>query len=122
MSDAGWYLLAYDIANPKRLKKTHRLLKKEGLAVQKSVFFVQGREQDVNDLLDRLAVVLDPQDDDLRAYPITHPRDVWTTGGPLVSLPLIQPGQEGYRGKPEKRAKTRFKSWLKQLLGWKTTS
>ncbi len=121
MRDAGWYLVAYDIANPRRLQKIHRLLKKEGLAVQKSLFFVQGHVQDVTALLDRLAVVLDSKKDDLRAYPITHPKEVWTTGGPLVSLPLIQPGQEGYRGKSETQGKTKFKTWLKQRIGWKTT-
>ena len=34
------YLLAYDIANPKRLVKVHRQVSKRGLALQYSVFLL----------------------------------------------------------------------------------
>ena len=76
MERKGWYLVAYDIADPRRLAKIHRLLKKEGLAVQKSVFFAQGTESRINRLLDSIASMMTLREDDLRAYPITHPRDV----------------------------------------------
>ena len=76
MARPGWYMVAYDIASPKRLGKTHRLLKKRGLAVQRSVFLVNGDEKSLNRLLDQLADIMNPRQDDIRAYPIT--------GGPGV--------------------------------------
>ena len=33
-NQAGLYLIAYDIADPKRLSRVHRALKREGLPVQ----------------------------------------------------------------------------------------
>ncbi|HFQ90150.1 MAG TPA: CRISPR-associated endonuclease Cas2, partial [Desulfobulbus sp.] len=33
-----WYLLAYDIRNPRRLQRTHAFVKKLGIPLQKSVF------------------------------------------------------------------------------------
>ena len=42
MGESGWYWVGYDIANPKRLKKVHRLMQKKGMVVQKSLFFVRG--------------------------------------------------------------------------------
>jgi len=41
MSAERWYLVAYDIADNKRLARLHRLMKKEGLAAQRSIFFVR---------------------------------------------------------------------------------
>ena len=39
-NQANLYLIAYDIADPKRLVKVHRTLKRQGLPVQYSVFTV----------------------------------------------------------------------------------
>ena len=114
MARPGWYMVAYDIANPKRLGKIHRLLKKRGLAVQKSVFLVNGDEKSMNRLLDQLAGIMNLKQDDIRAYPITHPKEVWTTGGPLETFPLIisretpksKPGQSPASKKYKKGGKT----------------
>ncbi len=117
MARPGWYMMAYDITDPKRLAKVYRILKKEGILVQKSVFFVKGTEQRIEKLLDRLATVIRAREDDIRAYPVTHPRDVWTTGGPLSSFPLVQPGG-GKTGSRAKKTPQGKKSWKQKVAAW----
>lgn len=91
----GWYLVTYDITDNKRLIKVHRFLKKEGLAAQKSVFFVFGTENRIEDILDEITAIISPSKDDLRAYPITCPDDVWTSRtNPIGDFPMIYYGHE----------------------------
>ena len=117
MERKGWYLVAYDIANPKRLQKIHYLIKKEGLAVQKSLFFVQGTEARLNKLLDQIASIMVLREDDLRAYPITHPKEVWTTGpNPLSEFPLVQFDTTKKKTARQNRKKKKQSIWMR-LLG-----
>ncbi len=40
--------------------------------------------------MDNIAAVMNAREDDLRAYPITRPGEVWTNGpNPLADFPLI---------------------------------
>ncbi len=112
MARTGWYMVCYDIADPKRLGKIHRLLKKKGLAVQKSVFFIQRPEKEMIRLLEELGRIIRKKEDDIRAYPVESPQAVWTTGGILEAFPLVMPGQEA----PKKKAK-KGKSLWQRLLG-----
>ena len=117
MKRKGWYLVAYDIANPRRLAKIHRKLKSEGLAVQKSLFLVQGTEFRINQLLDRIASIMALREDDLRAYPIMHPSKIWTNGpNPLADFPVVLFGtkEEDFKSKTRNNPK---KSLWKRLLG-----
>jgi CRISPR-associated protein Cas2 len=116
---SGWYLLAYDISNPKRLGRVYRLLKKEGLNVQGSVFFVQGSEEEIEGLLSRLEVLIVPRKDDIRAYPITKPGDVWSCGTGRSSKALILPGkkQKG-RKKSANRPQASGKNWKEKVIAW----
>ncbi len=86
-------MVCYDIAHPLRLGRVHRMLKRKGISVQKSVFFTQHNEQEMNHLLDELTQVIKKKEDDIRAYPVERPDKVWTTGGILDSYPLVMPGQ-----------------------------
>jgi CRISPR-associated protein Cas2 len=121
MKRPGWYIVAYDIADPKRLQQVYRILKKEGMAVQQSVFFVYGDQPAVDRILDRLSSVIKSDRDDIRAYPVTHPGEVWTTGGPIAQFPLVQPGgNAGVRGGKdgtEKEKGGKGRSWWKKLFG-----
>lgn len=105
-------MVAYDIADASRLVKIFRLLKKEGLAIQKSLFFVHGNEDHVNKLLDRIASLMKSREDDLRAYPITHPKEVWTNGpNPLADFPVVYFGEaiKKHKKKDLKRKKRKHK-------------
>lgn len=73
MATSDWYLIAYDIADPRRLQRLQRAVRREAMAVQRSVYLVAGSVSQVEGLLDRLATCIDPWEDDLRAYPVDRP-------------------------------------------------
>jgi len=120
MNRFTWYMMAYDIADPKRLAKVHRQIKKEGIAAQKSVFFIRGTENDVEQLMDRVGKIMKLNEDDLRAYPITRPTDVWTNGpNPLEEIPTVYFGSEKRISMPtRKKPKVKGKNsrWLKKMF------
>jgi CRISPR-associated protein Cas2 len=64
------YLISYDIADPKRLSRVHRRLKKSGLPLQYSVFTALLRKRQLLELLDALERLIDSCEDDLRCYPL----------------------------------------------------
>lgn len=65
---AGLYLISYDIADPKRLARTHRILKREGLPLQYSVFSAVLKKRRLSGLLKAIDGVIDPREDDVRCY------------------------------------------------------
>jgi len=67
-SQRGIYLIAYDIANPKRLGRVHRCLKKQGIAVQYSVFTLEMRRMPLEKLMASLKAIIHPREDDIRCY------------------------------------------------------
>ncbi|MGD0960334.1 MAG: CRISPR-associated endonuclease Cas2 [Methylomonas sp.] len=76
----GLYLISYDIANPRRLSRVHRVLKKAGLPMQYSVFTVVIKRKPLLRLLDRLEVLIDRRADDIRCYRLPEKRDVSALG------------------------------------------
>ena len=75
-----WYLLCYDICKPSRLKKVHRIVKKQGIALQYSVFAIAVTHNELRRLMQSLDNVIDPKADDIRFYPISHPSRMWIFG------------------------------------------
>ena len=70
------WLIAYDIKNPRRLRKIHRLLKNWGIPLQKSLFMVKGT-QNIIELREQLKIAMDQNEDDIRLYPIYQDSLVW---------------------------------------------
>ena len=68
MNQKKQYLVAYDICEPKRLQRVHRMLKKKGLPVQYSVFSVVLSAVQVERLMDLIDAIIDEREDDLRCY------------------------------------------------------
>jgi CRISPR-associated protein Cas2 len=69
------WLLAYDIANPKRLARVHRTVKGYGMPLQYSVFLVVGNNRTVDELLAALDGIINPKEDDIRVYPLPRQFD-----------------------------------------------
>lgn len=85
------YLLAYDIADPKRLVRVHRTVRGSGMALQYSVFLVVATVRDLDELLATLDTIIKPALDDIRVYPLPMQFDAeqygrqWLPGG--IDLP-----------------------------------
>jgi CRISPR-associated protein Cas2 len=79
-SQAVLYLIAYDIANPKRLSRVHRTLKKQGLPVQYSVFTVVIKRKALFRLMDSISQLIHPAEDDIRCYRLPEHSDIKTLG------------------------------------------
>lgn len=83
----GWYLLAYDIRDPDRLRRAQRHTANGALFLQRSVYLFQGSGRTLRTLLGQVTDVLDPQQDDLRVYALSGPADLWILSGPTPPLP-----------------------------------
>lgn len=72
------YLLAYDIADPRRLARIARTVSREALRIQYSVYVTELAPAQLRDLVARLHEAIDPKADDLRIYPLpSRPDAVW---------------------------------------------
>jgi len=64
------YIVCYDIADPRRLGRIHRYMKKQALPLQYSVFLFRGSHEKLQRCLGDLQQLMDPRHDDIRAYPL----------------------------------------------------
>jgi CRISPR-associated protein Cas2 len=79
-SQSGLYLIAYDIADPRRLSRVHRALKKQGLPVQYSVFTVVMKRKALLRLLAYLEQLIESAEDDVRCYRLPERSDISALG------------------------------------------
>lgn len=85
------YLLTYDIADPRRLSRLFRYLKKQGLPVQYSVFVVEASPVQIGSMMVHIAKMIHPDADDVRAYRL--PENGWQiTLGASILPENILPG------------------------------
>ena len=64
------FIVCYDICDPRRLGRLHRFLKKYMVPLQQSVFLFTGDDRQLDHLLAKAETYIDPNIDDLRAYPL----------------------------------------------------
>lgn len=73
-ANANW-LVTYDIADPRRLARLFKFLKKQGIPVQYSVFLVEASAAKMGNLIVQMAKLVDEEADDVRAYRL--PERTW---------------------------------------------
>jgi len=93
---SNWYLVAYDIRHPRRLRRVHRRLKQDALWVQKSVFFFEGHESALRTLLDDVAALMKAREDDLRAWPVDRIGAAWMYGTGADESAVVVPRKEAW--------------------------
>ncbi len=91
------WLVAYDIREPRRLRRVHRCLRKLGLPAQYSAFTVEADDVGIADHLARLEQLIDARVDDLRAYHLPASCPVWRLGRQGWPEGLILAPQEAAR-------------------------
>ena len=64
------YIIAYDISDPRRLQRVHRILKRQAFAIGYSVFMYEGTQAVMHACLDEIRKVIDKKQDDVRCYPL----------------------------------------------------
>lgn len=74
------WLIAYDVANPRRLQRVHRLLKQYAMDVQYSVFAGQLSERQLAVVMYYLEREINATADDVRIYPVPYPALALTLG------------------------------------------
>jgi CRISPR-associated protein Cas2 len=62
-------LVAYDIANPRRLQRIARIMKDYGLRVQKSIFEVDVNPRLFAEMRRRTEAAMDPTEDGVKYFP-----------------------------------------------------
>ena len=67
-NDIATWLVAYDIADPRRLAKVFKELKKVGVPLQYSVFSVEASAGAIAVLMAKLLRLIHAKEDDIRAY------------------------------------------------------
>ena len=74
------YLVCYDISNPRRLAKVFKLIKNRGIHLQYSVFHCTLTWPGLLDLKERLSLIIDEREDDVRVYPLPSEEKVIVMG------------------------------------------
>ncbi len=67
------FIISYDVSNEKRLKKVAKILEKEAMRFQYSVFILYNyTKPELKIILKKLLKVINEQEDDLRVYKISN--------------------------------------------------
>ncbi|OGA54692.1 MAG: CRISPR-associated endonuclease Cas2 [Betaproteobacteria bacterium RIFCSPLOWO2_12_FULL_62_13] len=74
------WLIAYDIADPRRLCRVHRFLSTQAVPVQYSVFATRSTPMKTGLIRAGLAEIIDAGKDDVRIYPVPEPADLTVFG------------------------------------------
>lgn len=115
------YLICYDIANPQRLARVSRFLCRHAYRVQYSVFAIETTRGRVDDLLEKIAALINSGEDDVRAYPLPRQGEAALLGTQMfpADILLIRDGRNLFRletVEPEKNPSQLPKDRLREGL------
>ncbi len=68
INDSTPILICYDIANVKRLQRLHRLISRQAVMVQYSVYYAEENSAGIAQLAALIREYIDPDEDDVRIY------------------------------------------------------
>ncbi|WP_457563701.1 CRISPR-associated endonuclease Cas2 [Caminibacter pacificus] len=62
------FLIAYDIKDVKRLRRVAKLLEKNGVRIEYSVFYMEATKEEMSEFAINLSSLIEPEADDVRIY------------------------------------------------------
>lgn len=65
-----WWVIGYDITDPRRLGRIHRAMLKYATPIENSVFLFTGTRNGCRQCMEHISSLIDPETDDLRCYPL----------------------------------------------------
>ena len=74
------WLIAYDISEPRRLRRVHKLLCQHAVPVQYSVFAARCSPAKAGVIRGSIATLIDKRADDVRLYPVPEPAHLFVYG------------------------------------------
>lgn len=80
MNETAHWLVAYDIADPNRLRRVYRHLARVAIPLQYSLFVLTASRNKLDKLRDELERLIDSRSDDVRIYLVPAQPKVWTVG------------------------------------------
>ncbi len=76
------YLICYDIAQPKRLARVHRLIRKQAIMIHYSVYYLEQTTRECAALEQAIKALIHKREDDVRIYPLPAALDIEVIGTP----------------------------------------
>ncbi|MDR3214561.1 MAG: CRISPR-associated endonuclease Cas2 [Azoarcus sp.] len=64
------WVIGYDVADPKRLNRVHRVMLNRATPIEYSIFLYCGTENGLDECLQSVSALIDPRADDVRCYPL----------------------------------------------------
>lgn len=103
-----YFLVAYDIADPRRLQRVARFMERRALRCQKSVFLYRGDIQGVDRMLNEVVRLLDVREDIVQVWQLAkgQPLKGWYRGQPMPLDPaccVLSPDRVVLVEKPQER-------------------
>jgi CRISPR-associated protein Cas2 len=80
LNETRTWLMAYDIARPRRLVRVHRLLRAQAVPVQYSVFAARCSPAKLGVIRSSIAALIAKREDDVRCYPVPEPAQLFVYG------------------------------------------
>ena len=64
------FLIAYDVADTKRVAKLGRFLSKIGVRIEYSIFYIKANKEEMVEIAMKINDIIEPEMDDVRIYEI----------------------------------------------------
>ena len=94
------WLICYDVADVDRLRRVHKEVRRYATPLQRSVFWTHATRPEVVRRMGLLTPLIDPRQDDLRAYPLLTASPPIVYGRPLLARGIWLSWQQALFHKP----------------------
>lgn len=88
------WLIGYDICCVRRLRQVHKLMKSKAIRLQYSFYSTSQTDKGILQIMADLEILIDPFEDDVRAYHVPARCKVWKLGQSSMAFGVVLTSQE----------------------------